>query len=44
MSSATTSLVAASSEVINTQDQYEVRYFITVKKVPLINTFATIGF
>jgi hypothetical protein len=43
MSSATTSLIAASGEVINTQDQYEVCYFPTVKKVALINIFATIG-
>lgn len=43
MSSATTSLIAASGEVINTQDQYEVCYFSTVKKVALIDTFATIG-
>lgn len=43
MSSATTSLIAASGEVINTQDQYEVCYFPTVKKVALIDTFATIG-
>jgi len=43
MSTATTSLIAASGEVINTQDQYEVCYFPTLKKVTLIDTFAAIG-
>jgi hypothetical protein len=43
MTTATTSLIAASGEVINTQDQYEVCYVPTVKKVVLIDTFATIG-
>jgi len=44
MSTATTSLMAASGEVINTQDQFEVCYlgFPTFKKV-LINAFAIIG-
>lgn len=41
MSSATTSLIAASGEVINTQDQYEVCYFPTVSKVALIEPLAT---
>jgi len=44
MSTATTSLTAASSEVINNQEQYEVRYSLTtVKKAALIDTFAGIG-
>lgn len=43
MSTATTSLIAASGEVINTQDQYEVCYSPTVNKVALIDTFSTIG-
>lgn len=45
MLTATTSLIAASGEVINTQDQYEVCCFPTVKKLALIgvDTFATIG-
>jgi hypothetical protein len=45
MSTATTSLIAASGEVINTQDQFEVCFFPTVKEVALIgvDTSATIG-
>lgn len=43
MSTATTSLIAASGEVINTQDQYEVCCFPIVNKVALIDAFATIG-